>query len=581
MRVGKILRVVEDKLGKYEAEVLLQVVLFGHARVNELIGVSPLVTAQTKDIIKDMPNGNGDHFSNGTSVPRMNGETPKRNVDSLLTALERLAEADFIQKVRSAHFRNDADNRDEAERHVSSTQVMINAKGKKMQEEFDMAVDREIERRKESTFPRSTFHSRPINGLKRTADSSNDHHARKRSRLADGVAGDSHDANEADIGPAGDIIVQVNHSKFSVLMRNQRLVSLAEQTVGRPSAKVYRTALRQVEHATLRCRSQSALLAPGEPSDHSTPYIDVDNLVREVDPAKIQLGGTVAQVTSKQNDTSEPRVQPVVRRKRPPDHDRDHSEDEDVDEVDEHGNISEIDHDSEDEAADRAYRPNNHRLNGTYTNGNTSQYEKVMQHLHLLAEAPEGFLTLEYDGAIPSWQIDYDKLSAELRNQQLFSIIFDRFGNVALRLVRVMMKKGKLDEKSLQEIALMSAKDLRQTLAMLKAAGFLELQEVPRENQRQPSRTIYLWFYDADRVRRKVIEDLYKTMARILVRLKVERKKIQGVLDKADRTDVKGHEEELLSSGERQVLYRWRNIEEAMWGEVGRLDDLVTILRDF
>ena len=305
--------------------------------------------------------------------------------------------------------------------------------------------------------------------------------------------------------------------------------------------------------------------------------------MRDLDP-KVRLEGTIANWTPKQYGMNGHVPQSTIRRKRPPDFD-DRSDEENYEDVDEHGNISGVEHDSEEEDGERLYNPEprsrNYRTNGITPNDYSSKSEKVQQHLRLLADAPEEFVICETIGSMSYWHINFQHLSSLLRNQQIFSIIADNFNGIALRLVRVLMEKGKLEEKALQEIALVSAKDLRHTLAQLKAAGFLELQEVPREAQRQPSRTIYLWFYDSDRVRRKVLEDTYKAMARTLQRLKVERKKRQGVLEKAERSDVKGHEAEFLSPGELKILEQWRELEETFWGELNRLDDLVAILRDF
>ena len=368
-------------------------------------------------------------------------------------------------------------------------------------------------------------------------------------------------------------------------MRNQRLFSLAERRLGRTTARVYREALQQTEHEIFECRSSVILHPAGAPSDYPTTLVDVENLARNLNP-KIHLEGSIARLDPRRNERNGLIHQSTVRRIRPPDHGRPrHDDGDENDEVDEYGNISGIEHDSEDEEGDRAYNPLTNsrrpRTNGFSTNGNLPSRDKVFQHLYLLAEAPEGFITCEKEDSVPYWRIDFEKLCSVLRNEQVFSLILDLFGAIALRIVRVLIEKGKLEEKVLQEIALVSAKDLRLKLAELKAAGFLELQEVPRENQRQPSRTIYLWFYDPDRVRRKVLEDTYKSMSRVLQRLSVEKKKVQGILDKADRSDVKGHEEEYLSGGETRILKEWRALEEKFWGEVGRLDDLVAVLRDF
>ena len=70
-------------------------------------------------------------------------------------------------------------------------------------------------------------------------------------------------------------------------------------------------------------------------------------------------------------------------------------------------------------------------------------------------------------------------------------------------------------------------------------------------------------------------------MARLVRRARVEREKVRETVEKASRTDVVGREEEFLGEGERKALGEWKAREERIWGEVGRLDELVGIVRDF
>ena len=156
-----------------------------------------------------------------------------------------------------------------------------------------------------------------------------------------------------------------------------------------------------------------------------------------------------------------------------------------------------------------------------------------------------------------------------------------RYGDVALRVLRVLHAKGKLDEKRLQEISLLPFKDLRQTLASMQSGGFVDLQEVPKDAQRQPSKTIFLWYFDPDRVASSVLEDTYKAMSRTLQRIKFERSLRRDFLDKTERSDVKGNEERWLSEGELEQLQRWRGMEAMLLGVVSRLDDMVAVLRDY
>jgi len=202
----------------------------------------------------------------------------------------------------------------------------------------------------------------------------------------------------------------------------------------------------------------------------------------------------------------------------------------------------------------------------------------IKKYLLILAQSPHKFVVQDPDSFC--WTVDFQELSAQLRRDEALRLARSRLNGVALRLVRVLIDKGKLDEKSLQEMSLLSAKDLRQCLGKLKMNGFLGLQEVPREPQRQPLRTMYLWFYDSDRVRKMLLEDLYKAMSRLLQRLKVERDKVGPLLEKAERIDVRINEKKFLAGGEVRVLDEWRRKEEWLLGEVERLDDSVAILRD-
>ena len=216
-------------------------------------------------------------------------------------------------------------------------------------------------------------------------------------------------------------------------------------------------------------------------------------------------------------------------------------------------------------------------------NDSNMVYNLVQQHLLLLAEHPFQFAThhRRRHNRPESWDVDFSHVVDRIRLVELEQIIVSRYEREGLRIVRILQEKGKLDEKSIGSFALMPQKQMRSLLTRMHEAGHLELQEVPRDLQRLPSRTIFMWFFDADRCCRKVLEETYKTMARCLKRIKAEKETIQGVIDKAARTDVVGKEEEFLSVDERTALEAWREKEERLLGEVGRLDELVCVLRDF
>jgi len=203
---------------------------------------------------------------------------------------------------------------------------------------------------------------------------------------------------------------------------------------------------------------------------------------------------------------------------------------------------------------------------------------KVEKQLQILSEDPSGFVTQEFESRM--WMIDFHRLSQQLKRDEVFDLINNRLDNVALRIVRVLVEHGRVEEKFLQETCLLPARELRRYLARLEMFGLVELQEIPREPQRQPTRTIFLWYYDSDRVSQMLLGDLYKAMSKLLRRLNVERQRVGELLGKAERSDVKGQEERLLTRSELEMLHVWQRREEWLITELNRLDDSVAILRD-
>ena len=338
----------------------------------------------------------------------------------------------------------------------------------------------------------------------------------------------------------GNLIIRVNYQKFDVSLRNRRLVELAEQHTTPVTSQIYDALLARIEAKTPACRTQEEAVLEGEEGVQYSEAIPLHTI--SSDMPNLELGGVIAGVGDSGDGADDKLTNGDV---------ADDEEDEDEDEDDNPGGNSQ------------------------------SRIFQIEQHLSLLAQEPYLFATRKMESGIITWAVEFRHLARKLRHLELERLIEARFGSVAVRVVRVLGAKGRLDEKRLQEISLMASKDLRQILAQMEAAGFIDLQEVPRDAQRQPSRTLYLWFYDPDRACTMVVEDIYKTMSRCLQRLKVEREKIKSLLQKAERTDVKANMDRYLSEGERQMLHEWQEKEALILGEVSRLDDMVAVLRDY
>lgn len=339
------------------------------------------------------------------------------------------------------------------------------------------------------------------------------------------------------------MIISVNYQKFEVALRNRRLARLAEQCTSRVTSQVYEALLGRIELKTPACRKQPERVPEGEENEQYSVAIPLHTILDDIDP-DLDLSESMAGVDPA-NLLSNGHM----------------------------GLNGDGDGDDDDDEGTGA-------STGIWNRRRNRVYE-LEQHLSLLAQEPNIFSTRNMQSGMIAWAVEFRHLARRLRHLEIERIIESRFGTIAVRVIRVLAAKGKLDEKRLQEISLMASKELRQVLARMEAAGFVDLQEVPRDAQRQPSRTMYLWFFDPDRVARMVLEDTYKCMSRCLQRIGVERNKLKLFLEKTERTDVKGNEEKYLSPAELKTLKEWRDKEALLLGEVGRLDELVSVLRDY
>lgn len=225
---------------------------------------------------------------------------------------------------------------------------------------------------------------------------------------------------------------------------------------------------------------------------------------------------------------------------------------------------------------------NGHRSGGDHAAGDQpsriEQIRQMRQHLLVLAESKQQFV--RHCGQ-NEWTVDFGNVIQQLRYVELDTMIEDTFGRHGLRLTRILREKGKLDDKTLPAIALMRKPDVHVKMAEMEMAGFLEVQEVPRDNNRAANRTMFFWFFDEARTLKWVLDKSYKSMVRCLERLEVERHKKRAVLSLSERKDVQGKEEEKLRGDVYDEYLGFLDIEKKLLSQVSRLDDLVSVFQDF
>ncbi|PYH98365.1 DNA-directed RNA polymerase III subunit rpc3 [Aspergillus ellipticus CBS 707.79] len=540
VRSGKILEFIHARLGKYAATLMATIMFLGHAQVSYLETLPELQPEPPKT------NGMGDENEEGEAGEQLNGhrddEYTFEQPALLHPTLKALASHGYLIRVRDAQFQSYADNALDAERAIKSRPDVKQMKGKKLDETVLEGTLTLLKERLDGDLTRGLmFNGLPRGAKLRHANGSADAPSKRARVDYDDENGDEEENEWSDDDMGGDttpmelgLVVRVNYEKLDVALRNRRFLELAELNSSSVTAQVYECLLRRIEYQTKQCRDSAEIPREGEEGEQYSVAIALNAVTEEVDP-QLDLAGSIGPMEVSQ---------PINRRGKRSLED----------------GINGTDH----EASDKPSR----------------SYE-IDQHLSLLSQPPYNLTSKRMLAGLITWTVEFRHLARKLRHLELERVIEARYGDVALRVIRVLHAKGKLDEKRLQEISLLPFKDLRQVLASMQAGGFVDLQEVPRDAQRQPSRTIYLWFYDPDRIRSSMLEDTYKAMSRCLQRQRFERNRLKEFLEKTERSDVKGNEERYLSQAELTLLEQWKAKEALLLGEVARLDDMIAVMRDY
>ncbi|KAI9823329.1 MAG: RNA polymerase III subunit C82 [Thelocarpon impressellum] len=592
VRSGKVIMLVGDRFGETAAEVTSNLLLLGHATMGDLADAYS----------KALGGGNSGARNDGLAILKpdndhcLDATQPSgMTLPQLDAAMSDLLQVGYVKQVREEHFRPATDNYNEAEKMFKATVSLANGTGTKAKAELGLKVRRQLERWRSGPEANEPGGHKP--GMKRGSTAYGPGKSGKRQKLnmeaANGLNGlVSVGSDQTRRVPLeANLVVRVDYEKFAVAFRNQELVALANHKLGAATSLVYAELLQMMGDGIGRCRDEYAEGENADTSDATVVTISTLDLYKSF-PARLDLSSDIADAPAEQIDSAGLERSMRGKKRRRLNHEGavvggeagGSDEGEDIKDMDEHGNVPEVIQDIDESHWDRDFGddvPTNGADQMDLSGERGRRIGQLKQHLQLLAEDSYHFIKLVGHTGLGEWRVDFRALVGILRQLELESIITERFGGSALRLVRILSEKGKLDEKQMSNLALIKQKEIRVTLTAMHEAGFLELQEVPRDNSRAPSRTIYLWFWDGERCRQLVLEDAYKAMARLLQRCAHERRAMRALLAKAERTDVKGNEALYLTGEERAALQGWREKEERLLAQVGRLDRAVGIFRDY
>ncbi|MCJ1330798.1 RNA polymerase III subunit C82 [Thelotrema lepadinum] len=584
LRLGKFAKAAGKRFGKDVKSLFVDCLLHGHFKIGDLENKLNYERAAIALNAATHPSSKGPRPNiNGSALPQLDSVDPNA---SFHAGVYSLLQNNFLALADRSHFRPHAENMMLAEESTKRIPKWSDKIKKKEVAEFQLAIQNTLNSWLQgSPEQKIALKNQTLNAsdgtLKRnlnedSEDSSEDREEAvvptKKRRLANGVAKINGTLEDSDQQPQShvpaDVAVCVNYRKSAVTARTDKLVQLAKGRMGATTTEVYSSLLMLLERDIYQC-SNTKQDIEAEPVDEyeEQPRVSTLDIVASIK----DLGGL-----RKESETQHRKEH----RRKGKDRDLRDIEDEVSSSKGDMGNEEGL----EDVKSDFEKEPS---VGLAYNEDEAEKNDSVhLVRQHLLGLAEHEFIKFlhhhEPTAAKPeSWSVPFRTLSDHLRVIELNRHIALKHGRLATRIVSHLQAKGMVEEKRLKEPLGQLQPNIQAVVMSLVSTGMIEVQEVPRDNNRQPNRTIWLYYFDADRCGRKVLEETYQTMSRHLQRIRVEREAVQDVLNKAARTDVVGREEELLGKGDLATLKQLKASEEMLLGKLARLDDTVLVLRDF
>uniref|UniRef100_H2ZAS8 DNA-directed RNA polymerase III subunit RPC3 n=1 Tax=Ciona savignyi TaxID=51511 RepID=H2ZAS8_CIOSA len=193
--------------------------------------------------------------------------------------------------------------------------------------------------------------------------------------------------------------------------------------------------------------------------------------------------------------------------------------------------------------------------------------EHVDQHLKLLLNDDEKIVELFDDaGGGGLYVVNLKNSAFALSTATVLSYVLQRYGSKACRIFRLLILKKHLEQKQVEEFAMIPPKEAKGYLYHMLAENMVIMQEVPRTPDHAPSRTFYLFSVDIQRLSRMLLVRCYKTCTNLITKRKDLNETNRRILEKQERiTAIKAslqdadeaqleEIDEIMTSSERTTL---------------------------
>lgn len=203
----------------------------------------------------------------------------------------------------------------------------------------------------------------------------------------------------------------------------------------------------------------------------------------------------------------------------------------------------------------------------------------VQHHMKLLSNSTAIPFLVEVSPG--SYTVPYTSLLKDLKQYNYETLVKTTLGPNAFRVLKCLKALKLADEKTLSNSILLKERTVRNELYRLIGLNIVEIQEVPRSADRAASKTFYLFRHKDGTAYNHLRHLVVFSMAEILTNIASFKQDHKILLEKCEREDVKGHEDELLLDLELKVLKDLQAREIHNMGRFMRMKTLMGIFGTF
>ncbi|KYO41765.1 DNA-directed RNA polymerase III subunit RPC3 isoform X1 [Alligator mississippiensis] len=217
------------------------------------------------------------------------------------------------------------------------------------------------------------------------------------------------------------------------------------------------------------------------------------------------------------------------------------------------------------------------------------------QYLTLLADDPLEFIGKSGDSGGGMYVVNLHKALASLATATLESIVQERFGSRCARIFRLLLRKKHLEQKQVEDFAMIPAKEAKDMLYKMLSENFVSLQEIPKTPDHAPSRTFYLYTVNVLASTRMLLHRCYKSVANLIERRQYETRENKRLLEKSQRVEAilasmqaTGAEEvqlqeieEMITAPERQQLESLKHTVNKIDASENQVDETIFLLASY